>query len=53
MRVVGYCVNTGEKINPYSVLVEIHEENVKGSGMEDTGLVSEFVWLRMGSSARL
>ena len=43
MRVVGYGVNTGEKINPYSVLVEIHDENVEGSGMKDTGLVSLYL----------
>jgi len=36
----------GEKINPYSVLVEIHEESVEGSGMEDTGLV-DVGWIDM------
>jgi hypothetical protein len=46
MRVVGYGPHMGDKINPYSVLVEIHEENVEGSGMEDTGLVG-VEWIHM------
>jgi len=50
MRVVGYGAQTGEQINPYSVLVEIDEENVEGSGMEDTGLVG-VEWIHMAQDA--
>ena len=46
MRVVRYAAQMCVKVNPYSVLVEIHEENVEGSGMEDTGLVG-VEWIRM------
>jgi len=46
VRVVGYAAQICDKINPYSVLVEMHEENVEGSGMEDTGLVG-VEWIHM------
>jgi len=46
IRVVGYAAQMCEKINPYSVLLEIHEENVEQSGMEDTGLV-RVEWIRI------
>ena len=46
----GYGAQTGEQINPYSVLVEIDEENVEGSGMEDTGLVG-VEWIHMAQDA--
>ena len=43
---VGYGAHMREKINPYSVHVEIYEENVEGSGMEDTGL-DGVEWIHM------
>jgi hypothetical protein len=45
----------GEKINPYSVLVEIREEILKGVEWktQDWWVWSGFIRLRMGSSGTL